>query len=232
MNDSDKALGQISELLKRARLQAPRRLANGPKLIQDFTDVPTKSSVVTGGKDMLSESHPSILERPYPVLTGRRCVPHLVDACGITFLRYKKPQPKVITRMIINRARAHERRWYFTYKMRELISLGELEDAWDRMLERYPGLKQVHDRSISWATESSRAADDTTAAVRGHARREEELKRRLTRIREKERVLAEKEKAGRKNEKQQQREARRLATQVLTESPETQSAAILATMTS
>lgn len=158
-------------------------------------------------------------------------MPHLVDACGITFLRYKKPQPEVITRMIISRARAHERRWDFTYKMRELISLGELEDAWDRMLERYSGLEQVHDRSISWVTESSRAADDTIAIVRGRARREQELKRRLTRIREKERLLAGKEKAGRKIEKQQRREARRSATQVLIESPETQSAPLLITMT-
>ncbi len=175
---------------------------------------------------------PSILERPYPILTGRRCVPHLIDACGITFLRYKKPQPEVITRMIISRARAYERRWDCTYKLRELISLGELEDAWDRMLERYCGLKQVHDRSTSWATESSRAADDTTAIVRGQARREEELKRKLTRIRERERVLAEEEKARRKNEKQQRREARRPAVQEFTESPETQSAPLLAAMTS
>jgi len=175
---------------------------------------------------------PSILERPYPILTGRRCVPHLIDACGITFLRYKKPQPEVITRMIVSRARAYERRWDCTYKLRELISLGELEDAWDRMLERYCGLKQVHDRSTSWATESSRAADDTTAIVRGQARREEELKRKLTRIRERERVLAEEEKARRKNEKQQRREARRAATQGFTESSETQSAPLFATMTS
>ncbi len=174
---------------------------------------------------------PSILERPYPILTGRRCVPHLIDACGITFLRYKKPQPEVITRMIISRARAYERRWDFTYKMRELISLGELEDAWDRMLERYCGLKQIHDRSISWATESSRAADDTTATVRGQARREEDLKKKLTQIKEKEGVLAKEEKARRKNEKKQRREARGSAMQDFTESPETQSAPLPAATT-
>lgn len=150
-------------------------------------------------------------------------MPHLIDACGITFLRYKKPQPEVITRMIISRARAYERRWDFTYEMRELISLGELEDAWDRTLERYCGLKQAHDRSISWATESSRAADATAATVRGQGRQEEVLKRKLTNIKENERILADEERARRKNEKQQRREAEGAATQEFTELPDSQS---------
>lgn len=218
--------------MKRARLQAPRRPANGPKPPQKSTDVLTKSNVITGDKDISIGYRPSVLERPYPILTGRRCVPHLIDVCGITFLRFKKPQPEIITRMIISRARAYQRRWDCTYRLRELISLGDLEDAWDRILERYCGLKQVHDRSISWATESSSASDATTATVRGQARQEEDLRRKLTRIREKERVLAEEEKARRKNEKQQRREARRLATQEFTVSPEAQSAPLLAAMTS
>jgi len=134
--------------------------------------------------------------------------------------------------MIISRARVYERRWDCTYKLRELISLGELEDAWDRTLERYCGLKQVHDGSTSWATESSRAANDTTATVRGQARQGEDLKKRLTRIREKENVLAEEENARRKNEKQQRRGTKRLARQEFLESQDTQSAPQLTAMNS
>lgn len=90
-----------------------------------------------------------------------------------------------------------------------MVALGELEDRWDRLLEKSCGLKRADGRAISWATESSKAENELLATVRRHAQREDDMTRKLIKVREKERILAEQEKKARIEEKRRRREARR-----------------------
>ena len=168
-----------------------------------------KTNAGNGYKIKSTKSTSSILDRPFPTVSGRRCVPHVVNAGGITFLRYKKPQPQIITCMINRRLEVRDKRWDRTYELRELVSLGELEDSWDRLLEDGCGLKWSIDRRTSWATETSKASDEIRATVRRQAQREEQMSRKLMSIQEKEKTLAEQEKAARLDEKRQGRAIRR-----------------------
>ena len=204
-------------------LRAPRkpaRAATTPKKTKAAVSE-TASAYQSRHSSSKNVSVSSILDRPYPFLSGRRCVPHLIIAKGLPFLRYKKPQPRAISGIINRRNRDHVRRWDRTYELRQLVNLGELEDAWDGMIEKVCGLKQGGDIYISWATESSRSADGILAETRRRARRDEEMTEIFTRIREKEKALAEQEKAAQKDEKQRRRAVKRLAQPEVARSTET-----------
>ena len=164
----------------------------------------------------------SILNRPYPVLSGRRSVPHLVVAGGFPFLRYKKPQPQILSQIISHRNRVYERRWDRSYELKERASVGELEDAWDNTLEELCGFRREPDHHISWAAESHKALQDIDTVVLRHTQRQQEMFQLLTAVREKERALAEQENLARKEEKRKQRETRRLARQVSETATETE----------
>ncbi|KAJ0420136.1 hypothetical protein BJY00DRAFT_143386 [Aspergillus carlsbadensis] len=87
-------------------------------------------------QETTARRHPDtipILSRPRPVVSGRRHVPVLVNACGVPFLRIKKPQPLNLSR-VIHRKIAH--RWHLVERrdrlMHELYFAGD-EDEWDSL---------------------------------------------------------------------------------------------------
>ena len=162
-------------------------------------------------KSEAKEAVSSILDRPYPVVSGRRCVPHLINTPGMVFLRYKKPQPQIINQLIISRYLGHIRRDDRTDLLEDLINTGKLEDNWDRMLERNCGLKRADDGNVSWAAESSESLAEVLATVKRHTRRESRWTRELKKVRDKEKALAEQERAVRMDDKlRRRREARRI----------------------
>lgn len=84
-----------------------------------------------------------ILERPLPlseIRGGTRRVPNLVTAHGIPFLRYSKPQPISLSRVIRQKVLWNERNWTSRGVLEEKIILAGFEDEWDRILEREHGV--------------------------------------------------------------------------------------------
>jgi hypothetical protein len=110
-----------------------------------------------------------ILERPLPlseVRGGVRRVPNLVTAQGIPFLRYSKPQPVSLSRVIRQKVLWNEKKWTHRGVLEEQIHLAGFEDEWDRILEREHGLTNVDPGDTpatfaepSW-TEELRSADE------------------------------------------------------------------------
>ena len=183
-------------------------------------------------KSESNEAVSSILDRPYPVVSGRRCVPHLINTPGMVFLRYKKPQPQIINQLVISRYLGHIRRYDRTYMLEDLINLGKLEDNWHRMLERNCGLKLADDGNGSWAAESCESLAEVSATVKRHSRRESRWTRELTKVRDKEKALAEQERAVRMVDKRRRRrEARRIPQEEPAQSGENQTATELSAMT-
>ncbi|KAL3450985.1 hypothetical protein BJX65DRAFT_304402 [Aspergillus insuetus] len=87
-------------------------------------------------QEMTARRHPDttpILSRPRPVVSGRRHVPFLVNACGVPFLRIKKPQPlnlsRVIHRKIVQRWRLVQHRERLMHE----LYFAEDEDDWDSL---------------------------------------------------------------------------------------------------
>lgn len=83
-----------------------------------------------------SRRHPnatSVLNRPQPLGDKKRNVPVLVNARGLPFLRYKKPQPKNVSCVI---RRKLGRRWNWIER-RDRLNLQLLfakdEEDWDRL---------------------------------------------------------------------------------------------------
>ena len=84
-----------------------------------------------------------ILDRPLPfseIRGGTRRVPNLVTAHGIPFLRYSKPQPISLSRVIRQKLLWNERNWTRRGVLEEKIILAGFEDEWDRILEREHGI--------------------------------------------------------------------------------------------
>jgi hypothetical protein len=84
-----------------------------------------------------------ILDRPLPlseIRGGTRRVPNLVTAHGIPFLRYSKPQPISLSRVIRQKVLWNEKNWIRRGVLEEKIILAEFEDEWDRILEREHGI--------------------------------------------------------------------------------------------
>lgn len=214
-NTSRIVLGAWQKLLDKAVFEAPRRPAHGPKPSPSPEERP-KTSDGTFLRNGSWTKATSILDRPFPVVSGRRSVPHLINAGGTTFLRYKKPQPEIMTQMIRHNILANDRRWTRTYALRQLVTFGELEDAWDQLLERNCGLKRRKYRSTSWATESAKAEEDIHTFVKRHAKREAEMSSKMRKIRDEEHALAVKEKAARASERERQRDAEKAAQQEYT----------------
>ena len=154
---------------------------------------------------------PSILARPYPVVSGRRTVPHLINANGFPFLRYQNSQPPALSRILSDRIRAFEHRYDRRYLYQDQVQLGKLEDAWDRALKRYCNLDPGCNHGSSWSEAPSVALDGLFQTVRRHADRTRTITLGMHQVVEKERALAEKERVGRRDEKHRKNKAKRIA---------------------
>ena len=154
---------------------------------------------------------PSILERPYPNLSGRRIIPHLVVANGVPFLRYKKPQPPTLSRVINDKVKDHERRTNRQYEYQGQSQMGKLEDEWDKDLSRYCGLSTRSDQGPSWRTEADRALEEVHKISKRHAQRNKKMALDMYHVMEKERALAEKERSAGRDERHRRYKAKRLA---------------------
>ena len=70
--------------------------------------------------------------------TGRRHrVPTLVSACRFPMLRFQKPQPKNLSRVLRDKIIQRNRRYQNIAQLEGDVVVAEREDAWDRLLARH-----------------------------------------------------------------------------------------------
>ena len=85
-----------------------------------------------------AQRHPDampILSRPRPVVSGKRRVPVLVNACGFPFLRIKKPQPSFVSSVIRSKINTRLRRINNRMRLKEELIFASDEDLWDQLTE-------------------------------------------------------------------------------------------------
>lgn len=143
-------------------------------------------------------------------MPGRRRVPHLVNGNGFPFLRFKKPQSPYLSRLIRDNLHASVKRINRVEQLRALIELGNHEDKWDECLGLTSGLVRG-ERDFSWALEAKRGLSKLLNLHERIKKRRADMGQKMHEIAEKEQVLANKEKANRRSEKNRERYLRRLA---------------------
>jgi hypothetical protein len=173
------------------------------------------------------ESRP-ILERPLPlseIKGGKRRVPKFMALQGIPFLRYSKPQPWSLGRLLTQKAAWQNKKWDQLNKLTgEITPFAETEDAWDALVAlqgEQEGFKNdssvpedaVGDRSCDpepWRSVSLVAEASIDQDIRSFHRRNLATGRQMVEILKQERALAAQEKAESKSRKYEQRILRKV----------------------
>lgn len=85
------------------------------------------------------EAHDHVLARPRISISGVRQIPKLVHANGIPILRYKKPQPHMLSVMIKSKIQQRQIRHDRKVLLGRMIDMGQNEDEWDDIIETETG---------------------------------------------------------------------------------------------
>ena len=161
------------------------------------------------------------LNRPFPVLSGRRHVPVLVNANRVPFLRLKKPQPPFLSRIIRDTVATREVRIARAERLTDELSIAEDEDQWDQILYEHFSLDYRDHQEDPWEREVKRAIDKNHKSQVEAIQKRADIAAEMYAIVEKEKALAEEEKWRIRDEKHKARKARRLGRRGSTE-PEIQ----------
>ncbi|KAF1981099.1 hypothetical protein K402DRAFT_343134, partial [Aulographum hederae CBS 113979] len=138
--------------------------------------------------------------RPRQTVPGRRRIPYLTSAHGFPFLRFKKPQPESVSRVLRNKIAQRIRSVEHRDALRDYyIPLAEHEDAWDSLVEQELGRRSKHSNSLTWAEGYVELDAILHNEFVARATKSRELAEKMWEIVEKERELAEKESAERPN---------------------------------
>lgn len=149
-----------------------------------------------------------ILERPLPlseIKGGNRRVPNLVTAQGVPFLRYSKPQPISLNRVIRQRLQWNERNWGQKILLEKQILMAEYEDEWDELLRRDHGIVDKETNNAfgkpvepSWMDEFHNTEKTIIEAIRAKDAKQLEMGKKMWEIVKKERELKRQEKIERR----------------------------------
>jgi hypothetical protein len=134
----------------------------------------------------------SVLDRPQPLGDRKRRVPVLVNARGLPFLRFKKPQPRNVSGVI--RAKLGTR-WNWIQRrdrLRVELLFAQDEEDWDRIIEIIPET----DEMSSWPEPLQKAIVDVNAKISKFDVQSKELAENMWKIVLAERALAEEEEAN------------------------------------
>ncbi|KXG50780.1 uncharacterized protein PGRI_063520 [Penicillium griseofulvum] len=143
-----------------------------------------------------SQRHPnatSILERPRSLGDKKRNVPVLVNARGLPFLRYKKPQPRNVSSVIRTKL---GRRWNWIERRDRLkieLLFAKDEEEWDRITKTK--------ESSTWYEHPANAIADVNTKIGNFDMHTKELANNMWKIVLAEKALAEEE-ASQKQPKQ------------------------------
>ncbi|KAL6717820.1 hypothetical protein ACLMJK_003905 [Lecanora helva] len=142
------------------------------------------------------------LDRPYPVLSGQRHVPTLVNANRVPFLRLKKPQSPVISGIIRKTVKTRERRLAVEARLEDQLSIAKSEDMWDSVLFTEFGLQEDEGKG-KWLFEVLQALRENLRLQRSAIGKRADIAARMHSIVEQEKSLVAQEKQQRKLEKGQ-----------------------------
>ena len=172
--------------------------------------IASRSAGSEGGEPEFEIVSKSILDRPYKRVSGRRTIPRLISANGIPFLRYKKPQPRSLSRYLNDRAVQHQRNTDRCHEYERQVQIAKLEDAWDRKVDHYCRLNEWEELRRTWNEAPTNALNDLINRMKWRARSNKKMAMNMYHVMEEERRLAEQEKKERRDEKHQRYKARRL----------------------
>jgi hypothetical protein len=135
---------QITTLIAQARSQKDKYAAMQRKIrpvappAKPLTPKKARKEESIRFQEETNQRHPnatSILNRPRPLGDKKRNVPVLVNARGLPFLRYKKPQPRNVSSVIRTKL---GRRWNWIERRDRLkieLLFAKDEEEWDRVTE-------------------------------------------------------------------------------------------------
>jgi len=151
---------------------------------------------------------------PRPTVKGKRKVPFLVSANQLPFIRWKKPQPANVSRVLRSLRDQRDRRFLYKFDLENyFIPLAQYEDEWDKTLVkefgREMGLQDLsHD---SWESPMQELLVDVWKSLTERHERTKEMTQIMTDIVRTEAELAKKEKDERFKAAWEERQAKRAA---------------------
>lgn len=114
--------------VQRAIAEAKRAIPKSPKRI--------RAEEAINYQEMTSKRYPDaipILSRPRPVVSGKRRIPHFVNAGGMPMLRTKKPQSGFLSAVIRSKLKQRQRWFDRGETLRIDMTFAKDEDDWDKM---------------------------------------------------------------------------------------------------
>ena len=244
------ATSRLANLIKSAARYAERTVRHRAALaaVRSPTS-PQKLPKIAAIKDGATKANHSryehtrpVLERPLPlseIKSGKRRVPYLVSAQGVPFLRYSKPQPISLGRVIRQHQKWEQKKWDQKHEAEADVRIGGWEDEWDDLVEgrgHQPGVENTGgmpslvlrgddgngnlNGSVepSWSEGPLQIEHELMTQINEKDRKHTEMGRKMWDVVVKERELAQQEKEDAKI----QRKAARMAVRATEESPSAQ----------
>ncbi|CAG8918102.1 unnamed protein product [Penicillium salamii] len=176
---------RYAQLQKQIRQQAPPPVPLTPRAARKAESIRFQNETTRRHPDAKS-----VLDRPRPLGEGKkRHIPVLVNARGLPFLRFKKPQPRNVSGVI--RAKLANR-WEWIQRRDGLqvdLLFAQDEEAWDRMT----GTKD----SGAWPEDIQIAIDDAKAKISHFDMKTKDLADKMWKVVLAEKALAEAEEKAR-----------------------------------
>ncbi|KAJ5522041.1 hypothetical protein N7527_006156 [Penicillium freii] len=197
---------RITTLITQARSQKDRYAAMQRKIrpaaqpAKPLTPKKARKEKSIRFQEETNQRHPnatSILNRPRPLGDKKRNVPVLVNARGLPFLRYKKPQPRNVSSVIRTKL---GRRWNWIERRDRLkieLLFAKDEEEWDCVTET----KEPAKEPSTWSEHPANAIVDVNAKIAHFDMHAKELSDNMWKIVLAEKALAEEE-ANQKQPKQ------------------------------
>lgn len=235
-HNSSTALSQLKNLLEstasraehttayRAALAAARSPTSPKKLAK----IAHLRAVATKANSTRYPGSKPILQRPLPlseIKGGKRRVPNLISAQGVPFLRYSKPQPISLSRVIGQKQERDQRKWTQREGLAADTIIAQWEDEWDEAVQaqmakeqgrgqrslkpadKLKGSGETNDQEERWKYEIVSAERELYRQIKENDRKNAELGRTMWEIVVKERELAAQEKREAKIQRRIERKA-------------------------
>lgn len=137
-NNNNASLQRVRDWLARtpaALKQCPRSAKAARKLSSSSS--PRPAGMMMNGAQTTPPLFRFVNMFPRPEVKGVRKVPSLVNANGIPFVRWKKPQPESISRVLRYLIRMRITRWRDFDRVNDYhVPLAKREDEWDEMVQK------------------------------------------------------------------------------------------------
>lgn len=132
--------------------------------------------------------------RPHQVISGERQVSKLIDANRTPILRFKKPIPANLSRLIRNTGEQRIKRHDLLANLFGMLELANAEDKWDALVRKFAKRgKGRQDEGLAWNLEVRKAIAELESLMSRKRQKTMETAGRMERIIEQEEWLKEHE---------------------------------------